>query len=359
MNESKKSSNSSFGDSQESTYSNKSDKNQRRLNPSNPTTGRVIAPKEDSDDESSQSDNNDSVESNDVEDVSHLHTGWVNKDFVYGLLLSFVKHSKLSTGVDFCRVMCYQKSTNKLTESEKLHQKKMISLKKIISTMALKACRIKELAKYLDMPKIHLDTLPGYMAISSIIVGVLVDILSNTCGYRNVDHGDIRDYFHARFTNERNQRNYKRKPKEINTSSMVDGVSSALPTDSNDAVSSRTVSSAAPTAVIKKAPASTNPRPSAGTKKSKPHQAATGESVKKHSRHKAKEANSTSNALAAIEDILSEPNESANEYATGNEGLEDDEGHSNESSANSDSSSDGECIAFTWSLHCFYIVFAW
>ena len=176
MNESKKSSNSSFGDSQESTYSNKSDKNQRRLNPSNPTTGRVIAPKEDSDDESSQSDNNDSVESNDVEDVSHLHTGWVNKDFVYGLLLSFVKHSKLSTGVDFCRVMCYQKSTNKLTESEKLHQKKMISLKKIISTMALKACRIKELAKYLDMPKIHLDTLPGYMAISSIIVGVLVDI---------------------------------------------------------------------------------------------------------------------------------------------------------------------------------------
>ena len=238
MKESKKSSNSNKEDSQESVYSSKSDKNQTRLNPANPTTGRVIEPMEDSDLESSQSKTDYSEESNEVEDVSHLHTGWVNKDFVYGLLLSFVKHSKLSTGVDFCRVMCYQKSTNKLTESEKLHQKKMISLKKIISTMALKACRIKELAKYLEMPKIHLDTLPGYMAISSIILGVLVDILINTCGYRNVDHGDIRDYFHARFTNERNQRNYKRKPKAIITSSLVNGVSSALPADSNDAVSS-------------------------------------------------------------------------------------------------------------------------
>ena len=104
------------------------------------------------------------------------------------------------------------KQKSRLTKSEKLHEKKMVSLiKKIISTMALKACRIKELAKYLEMSKIHLDTLPGYMVITSIIFGVLVDILSNTCGYRNVDHGDIRDYFHARFTNERNQRNYVRR----------------------------------------------------------------------------------------------------------------------------------------------------
>ena len=199
------------------------------------------------------------------------------------------------------------------------------------------------------MPKIHLDTLPGYMAISSIIVGVLVDILSNTCGYRNVDHGDIRDYFHARFTNERNQRNYKRKPKVIITSSLVDGVSSALPADSYDAVSSTTVISAATTAVRKKAPASTKPR--SATKKPKPLQAAPGESVKNHSRHKAKEANSASNASAAIEDISSESNDSANEYGTGNEGQEDDEVPSEESSSTSDSSSDGECVAFTWCLH--------
>ena len=157
-----------------------------------------------------------------------------------------------------------------------------------------------ELAKYLEMPKIHLDTLPGYMAISSIIVGVLVDILSNTCGYRNVDHGDIRDYFHARFTNERNQRNYKRKPKVISTSSLVDDVSSALPADSKDDVSSRTISSTSKTVVDKKAPVSTNPRPSAGTKKSKPHQAETGESVQKHSRQKSKEANLTSNDLQLL-----------------------------------------------------------
>ncbi len=97
--------------------------------------------------------------------------------------------------------MCYIKQKSRLTESEKLREKKMVSLKKIISTMALKACRIKELSKYLEMSKIHLDTLPGYVAITSIIVGVLVDILSNTCGYRNVDHGDIRIFMQSSLTN--------------------------------------------------------------------------------------------------------------------------------------------------------------
>lgn len=140
------------------------------------------------------------------------------------------------------------------------------------------------------------------------------------------------------------KKNYKRKPKEIKTSSLVDGVSSALPADSNDAVSSVTVSSSSNNVVGKNAPASANPRQSSATKKGKPVQASTGTSVQTNSRHKTKEANSSSSASAAIE---SESNESANEYGTGNEGLEDHEVPSEESSSTGDSSSDGNCFAFT------------
>ena len=84
---SKKANSSSRDDSQESLYSNKSDKNQRRLNPSNPTTGKVIEPEQDSDSESSQSKSNISVESDEVQDVTHLHVGWVDKPFLKGLNL--------------------------------------------------------------------------------------------------------------------------------------------------------------------------------------------------------------------------------------------------------------------------------
>jgi hypothetical protein len=228
-----KSSNNSS--SQESPNPNRFDPNQRRLNPMNPTTGRVVEPL--IVEELTDSNDSDASASDEVEDVTPLFVGSVDRNFVHGLLVSFVKLTKLSNGVDYCRVMCYSKQKNRMTDAEKSHEKKMVSLKKVISTMTLKACRITELAKYIRMPKIHLDTLPGYMEISSIIVGVLCDILTKNCGYKNVDPGNVRDYFHARFTNERNQANYVRKPK---TNAVIPGVpatsnSTSVPAASNSA----------------------------------------------------------------------------------------------------------------------------
>ena len=226
-------------DSQESQYSNRSDGRQTTLNLKNPTTGRVLKPVVLSEDSESNSECNNSVTSDDVEDVTHLHVGFVNKAFLKKLLLSFVKHVKLSKGVDFLRVMCYEKKKNRMSEEEKQYEKKMVLLKKVISTMTLQACRIDVLEKYLLMPKIHLDTLPGYMGITAIVVEVITEVLMNTCGYRNVDPGDIRDYFHGRFTNERNQKNYHRKPKpetkedlKVNDIQAADAISVTTSTSS-------------------------------------------------------------------------------------------------------------------------------
>ena len=68
-----------------------------------------------------------------------------------------------------------------------------------------------ELNEFLFKPKIHLDKLPAYMSITASIVSILVDVFKKRSGFVNVNHGNVKDYFHKRFANERNQFNYTQK----------------------------------------------------------------------------------------------------------------------------------------------------
>ena len=218
----------SQSDSQESNSSNTSHRRSKQalLNSSNPLTGRVTVTVSDSDSDV------DSQHATLVDTAVRHSNGYCLTHLSSNartIILTATSNGILLKDSDFRQIMSYKKETknrDRMTLAQQKMEEKMSRKKLVISKSVLKSVRFVELKPFLDMPNVHLNSIADFVAVSSEVVGLLVDIFEKSYGLTNVDYGILSGYFNARFADVRNQANCKRKPRgttsDANAASTVE-----------------------------------------------------------------------------------------------------------------------------------------
>ena len=194
---------------------------QGKLNMSDPFS-KVIKYDTESSSESEASAKEEIISSNsDNEETMHLEKKIDNplsKDSKLGkngqnILSAALRNRNVLEYQDFLQVIVWkQKGGSKLLKGKDLKKfQKEKTQMMCISKLCLAGSHLEHMKPFLDSSFQHLNQNADYIEMSSDIIEYICYLLKNVAVMNNVDSGAMADYFHRRFADLRNRKNYTAK----------------------------------------------------------------------------------------------------------------------------------------------------